>query len=272
MSIPSGKGLFVRTTRNLSGLAKLLRQAGFTWVAPFTQGIIAATVRQSDAFRNEGLDVYPCMLNTPERHAAQIAFMADAAAKTGSAGIILDPELEYKGHVGAAVDIMRKARATGLSVGVTSYGRAKSHPTLPWQVLSTADWGLPQVYSRENDLDFDNDGIIDALDSDPGYVATGVKEWAGWGFRVVIPILGTHIKRGPNNFVIKPLNDFKHYLTSVPVVRGCAFYTQLTSIQEHPEQFEPYWQVLADFDPTKSSSLLDNLSPGISLALRRLRS
>ncbi|NIR31671.1 MAG: hypothetical protein GWN84_20635 [Gammaproteobacteria bacterium] len=105
------------------------------------------------AFAKRGIDVwvwgYPW--GTAERVEQFCRTMAQARDAAGAVGVLLDPELGFKGErrrhmldlLEGTVDTLDEA--SGL--GFTSYGLISAHPSFPWNVAGGWGWGSPQFYT-----------------------------------------------------------------------------------------------------------------------------
>jgi len=188
---PTGKGMFVRNWTITGSPAEAVGRAksvGLAWVSPLygwwgagkkAPRNVSTGAKYAQAFRAAGIDVWPWIYPVPGRE-AEVAAAIKRAVADGAAGIILDPEAEYRKQPKAAAQLMQVAReaAGGLPIGVSSYGYTKYHPTFPYETFASADFGVPQVYDLK-----DNQG--------KDYQRKGVDSWRAAGFNVVIPALTT---------------------------------------------------------------------------------
>ena len=101
-------------------------------------------------------------------------------------GVIIDPEKPYYGtssspnqHGPALEGLVASLQGLGRPVGVTSYGYTNYHPKFPWQAISGADFGMPQLYSD---------------DISPEYPNKGDDSWRKLGIDYIVPLNGAYGK------------------------------------------------------------------------------
>jgi len=168
-------------------MAAKARKAGITWIAlqAVWQHETGVTRRDdltrlhlyADALQDQGIRVWVWGYPYAGREADFAAGMADAAAVTEADGLLLDPELPYRGRPEAARDLLVEVLDVmdeSLGIGVTSYGLQKFHPRFPWAEWAHVGFGSPQLYT-----------VSDAL------FKRGMAEWrARWD--LVIPSIAAY--------------------------------------------------------------------------------
>ena len=123
---------------------------------------------------------------------AQLDPTLEKAAELGAVGVVLDPEVEFRGHPAEARALAQAlaagARARGLRVAVTTYAIPPGDPEVWRAFAEVAEFGIAQTYDR--DLQFD-----------PGYFARALEHWRELGFRAVVLAgsLWDHADERPKN-------------------------------------------------------------------------
>jgi hypothetical protein len=184
--IPHGKGVFVfRATQYIGTpdhVAERAEFAGLSWVA-FPASYSAALLQPYvTALRRGSRDVgiFVWQYNTPEGIDGQVQRMVERARAVGADGIILDAEGDFRGHRNNAAQLMATARqradTANLTVGYTTIGLFAND--LPADEFRSADFGMPQIYDRLDNLD-------------AGYPARVLERWNNL-FDIVIPVSGAH--------------------------------------------------------------------------------
>lgn len=184
--LPTGKALWIRN--RFIGDAESARAfvaryvaAGFAWASTVAMWG-ARLVRRpelDDALVASGLPLWPLWgLPTPATWREAIDAFLDRAVELGAVGVIVDPELEWKGEQEEAESFAGALRAgcdaRGLLLAITSYSLPSSHRTFPWRSFArVADLGIAQTYDR--DLHFDRT-----------YFARALRQWRARGFPEVI--------------------------------------------------------------------------------------
>jgi len=173
--LPQGKGLFIEGLvsqgQNPQHLIERLTWLGIKWVAieiawfgppgpSWTHDADGTTHNLEDnalaAFVPElvaaGIDVWVWGFPSPDRQPKFVQYVKDAyEAAPDVTGVIIDPEKPYYAsqHGPALEDLISQLQDLGRPVGVTSYGRTGYHPNFPWEAISGADFGMPQIYSDD---------------------------------------------------------------------------------------------------------------------------
>lgn len=105
------------------------------------------------AFREAGVDVwvwgYPW--GTIEQIPRFVQRMRRAAKDAGAVGLLLDPELGFKGdgakHMPELLRQTLDSLDESLGVGITSYPIPQWHPDMDWAAMGGFGFGSPQTYS-----------------------------------------------------------------------------------------------------------------------------
>jgi len=176
---PQGKGIYIEGLisqgKNPQHLIDRLKWLGIKWVAieiawfgsesdkfspqsswgpdgnvhNLEDGALAAFVPQLVA---AGIECWVWGFPSPDRQDRFVQYVKDAyAAAPQVRGVILDVEKPYyaKSHGPALEDLISRCKDLGKPVGVTSYGRTGYHPKIPWEAMTKADFGQPQIYSDD---------------------------------------------------------------------------------------------------------------------------
>jgi hypothetical protein len=102
-------------------------------------------------FTSRGLQVFAWPYITPANIAGSIDAVAQAAQVPGTAGVVLDVEVEFEGNYTAqATQLCQgiRAKVPGVWLGYTTFGWVGYHPTFPFKQFD-ADCGdafFPQIY------------------------------------------------------------------------------------------------------------------------------
>jgi hypothetical protein len=196
MTLPKGKGLFVRTVDSVGGVDRVVqwtKWAGVSWLCVqfiwqydnIYEADRLYNLNRFAALRDKAAQAgialwlwgYPNQMGVSRFGDA----LATAQSLAQAEGVILDPESSWynqTGHATALVQVSREAVA-GKPVGVTSYGYPPYHPSFPWsQFAAAADFGVPQVYK--------------GVEIGPDYQKLGVEAYQALGFKAVIPALAAY--------------------------------------------------------------------------------
>jgi len=217
--LPSGKGIFIeqliKQGKNPAHLIQRLKYLGMEWVAieiawfgppgpSWTHGPTGISHNLEDgslaAFVPElvaaGIQVWVWGFPSPDRQAAFVQYVKDAyEAAPQVSGVIIDPEKPYYGtssspnqHGPALEGLVAALQGLGRPVGVTSYGFTNYHPKFPWQAISGADFGMPQLYSDDIGDDYPNKGD---------------DSWRKLGIDHIVPLNGAYGKEHTPNEMSK---------------------------------------------------------------------
>ena len=205
VSLPKGKGLFiddlVREGVGVKHLVAKLKWLGIKWLAVeiywadesqdnthnLEDGSLALFVPE---LRAAGIDVWVWGFPSPDRVPRFVELTKHAYdVAPGVAGVIIDPEKPFYGReYGPALeDLMSRLADLGKPVGVTSYGYPKFHPSFPWEAISGAAFGMPQVYSERG----------------PDYPDLADDAWRDLGIDYIVPLNGAssaHRADDPDGF------------------------------------------------------------------------
>lgn len=139
-----------------------------------------AADRYAAAFREAGIDVwvwgYPW--GAPSQITRFVQRMREAASDAGAVGVILDPELGFKGegarYTRDLVDQTIDSLNESLGLIVTSYPIPQWHPDMAWDVLGGVGCGSPQTYSV-----------------DPATASRAVAAWRALGWKHIVQSVPT---------------------------------------------------------------------------------
>lgn len=234
MSIPSGKGAFIRTVVNLPGLARQMWSAGFTWAAPFGEVLVRQMPEYANLFHAKGIKLYPCIYTRPGMWPMDLDLMIRAARTAGGAGLLINAEAEFKGREEEAEEMMLAAKATPYTVGLTSYGEPRFHRSFPWRIFAQhTDFGVAQVYDKHGDR--------------PQSVAEGLEQWRSHGFHPVMGCpSGQLVSREAEPEMAKPVGMFEEHLKQFPVSRGACFWLY-PGIETHLDRYREQWKAMTRF-------------------------
>lgn len=106
------------------------------------------------------------------------------AAEQGATSFVLNAEKGFLGRKETAKVYASTARELaddlGLDLGFTSYAEPSTVKLFPWEVFADhCDFGIPQIYDRENKFD-------------PTYPRRSIQDWSRAGFRAVVPGCGIY--------------------------------------------------------------------------------
>lgn len=223
--VPSGVGIFARAlVRASSGtpaeLARRARDHRVSFVPLLAvwhdeKGLHTRNDRAmpayADALRAADVDVwvwgYPHALEE-ERF---VDALVERARRVGARGVILDPEVSYKGRPRAMERLVRltiDAVDESLGIGFTSYGLPAVHRTFPWAEAAGVGWGSPQVYSTP---------VRRALEA--------VDAWGRLGWTSILPALPTFGARSTPSL----LNEMVDALVARDEVKGLLFWSWNTT-------------------------------------------
>ena len=206
--IPVGKGMFTQSAltaeaSDANAMAVRAREVGLSWIAigHAWSNSGRTAIRNTDdelrlyaeALRREQPDIalYVWGYPHPDQTVSHVSALIDAAVVINADGVIVDPELPYKWSGSSQRAVLRRAgaelmdelvgaRALGLSIGVTSYGRAHFHRNMPWtEFAAGADYGMPQIYEYRR-------GGTSTFSSD--YPTRCMDDWSARGFNRLIPL------------------------------------------------------------------------------------
>ena len=113
----------------------------------------------------------------PEQILAFVARMRHAADDASAVGIVLDPELGFRGEHRAMQDLLKRTIDSideGLGLGFSSYGLPRSMPDFPWSEAGGHGWGSPQCYKMP---------LAQARE--------GIRQWGSHGWHDIVVSLPT---------------------------------------------------------------------------------
>lgn len=186
------------------------------------------------AFAEAGIDVwvwgYPW--GTPECVTRFVQRMREAALDAQAVGVLLDPELGFKG---AGAPFMRDlveqtvdSLDESLGLGVTSYGLTSAHRDFPWAQCAGYGWGSPQLYTVP--------------------LATAqraIEQWREFGWQHIVPSVPTF---GPNSEA-----RLAAYAGAIAGMSdGLAFWQWKGTSREEWRAIEACARMFADVPPERS--------------------
>jgi len=120
----------------------------------------------------------------PDKPTKGLADAIKFAAEQGAVSFILNAEKAFRGRPEAAREYASAARAAcdehGLALGFSSYSKPYTVKDFPWDEFSEhCDFGVPQIYDRENEFD-------------PDYPSEAIQAWRAVGFDLVLPACGIY--------------------------------------------------------------------------------
>lgn len=206
-SAPRGKGLYVRQWTQLRpDPFSYLRALRVQWVGlnPLSLGRSLATV--VGQCKRAGFRVWLYATPSawmPYNWRATLADFVEAALASKADGIIADPETDWPSEPDQAAvalrdELVNVRRATGLSIGLTTYPDHRHADVWAHRAL----WGSPQTYDRHNTLG-------------PDYPRRFIARWKARPWLAVIPSLALWNKTPEQQAA---------YLRTVPKVRGAIFW------------------------------------------------
>jgi len=142
--------------------------------------------------------------------------LVSRAKAIGARGVILDPEVSYKGRPQAMRMLVARtldALDESLDVGFTSFGLPAFHPTFPWKEAAALGWGCPQDY------DVTLEQTLESVDA-----------WSALGWASIVPALPTF---GPGS-TRSVLDRAVDALAARPNVRGLVFWSW-NQLDQHDE-------------------------------------
>ena len=227
--MPTGTGVFARTLRTHTHgtpaeLARRCRDHGISFVPLL--GLWQTPT--ADQFRNDRtLDAYADALHAAGvgvwlwgyPHAGREGPFARAmvlrARRIRARGLILDPEVSYRGRLAAMRSLIAHVLDEldeSLGVGFSSYGIPRLHQRFPWRAAEGIGWGAPQFYRAR-----------------PARIPAAMSEWAqlGWTHQLpVLPTFGAHGEPGHLRTLIDTASAH-------PATRGLLFWSWNTTKLRH---------------------------------------
>ncbi len=165
----------------------------------------------ADALRIAGIDVWLWGYPHAGREQAFVDAMVSRARRIGARGVILDPEVSYKGRPRAMERLVARtldALDESLSVGFTTFGQPQLHTTFPWEEAAGLGWGSPQLYTPS-----------------PSRAVQALTEWQQLGWTSLLPALPTFGARSTP----RKLQALVDGVVAHPAVRGLLFWSWNTS-------------------------------------------
>ena len=207
-AVPQGKGVFVRSliadTPTPESMVAVARDLDLGWVAlagDDTSNQVSTIYEDRlpayvSALQNAGVQVFLWGWpdNATDGEIEQIsAQLGTLGQELDVDGLIINPERPFHSlksrpdpYLAAqARKMMKKLRAYGLPIGMTSYGSGPPwHPGFPWEAFADIDFGMPQIYDSKHRLP-------------PEYPTIGVRNWQNAGLVPIIPLLGASNRHLP---------------------------------------------------------------------------
>lgn len=188
ISLPRGKGMFIRSWSHVGSPEKFrtyILDNGIKWVSVLR--LWQYEDPESDKYYNQskweqyvpilvdsGCDLWIWGWPHPNRHKDFVSELDERAQEWGAVGIMVDVEKPWKNEEEAAILLVNELEATSHTVGFTSYGAPWNHSSLPFEVFSRLDFGIPQIYDMDNNMPED-------------YPSKSVQAWQDLGFKNIIP-------------------------------------------------------------------------------------
>ena len=193
--VPEGKGMFIRSllgTGTVENMKEYIVERGIQWIAvqriwqyPDNSKLYNAAQWElyREAWEETGCDLWIWGWAIPGKTDEYLEVMSTTAADWSAVGIIIDAEAPWYDEAGEATLLMDKMLATGLPIGVTSYGAPWFHAPFPFEEFSRASFGAPQIYDSDNSMSDD-------------YPTRSVDTWLGFGYVHVVPASAAYGKTG----------------------------------------------------------------------------
>lgn len=192
---PEGKGMFIRSlvgTGSVENMKAYIIERGIRWIAvqriwqyPDESKLYNADqwAAYKEAWEETGCDLWIWGWAIPGKTDEYLEVISTTAAEWGAVGIIIDAEAPWYGEEEEATILIDKMAATGLPIGITSYGAPWFHTSFPFAEFSKAAFGVPQIYDSDNSMPDD-------------YPTRSVDTWLGLGYVHVVPASSAYGKTG----------------------------------------------------------------------------
>lgn len=244
---PRGKAIFIRTLRAFgstpAAIADKYRRGGFTWASPVT---LATTNNGShttqklrdqlarDAFaamRRRGVALFPLWeLPNAGNWREHIEDFLDHAESIRAAGVIVNPELSFRGNPeeaqAFATALRHGAASRGMLVGVTSYGHPAGIRDFPLHTFAVFDFAIALTLDRDNDFG-------------EHYFEQALEQYRAAGFSTIYFAAGLWIHDEGRS---KTPDEVRRHLAQIPPSPGVVIWPNISIPDD-------VWNVLTSWSP-----------------------